>query len=315
MVDLDTFLTTLYVVVDEHDKAQPVVRAGRPGPAPALSRSEVVTLAIFAQWACFASERAFYRFAQRHLRAAFPTLPDRTQYNRELRQAHDLLVGVGQALAQQTLRGTGQACAYEVLDGMGVATRSVHRRGSGWLFGQAGVSHCNRVGWYHGVHLLTVVSPEGVLTGYAIAPAATSEQVGAETLLGVRAAPDARLPEVGHPLAGGLYLADTGFEGKRWQPHWRRDYAARVLTPPKIHQPFPVAWPRPLRRAFSGLRQIVETVHGKLLLVFRLANERPHAMGGLRARLAAMVALHNFCCWLNQQLGQPLLAFADLLEW
>jgi hypothetical protein len=31
--------------------------------------------------------------------------------------------------------------------------------------------------------------------------------------------------------------------------------------------------------------------------------------------LAARVALHNFCMWLNGQLGRPRLAFADLLGW
>jgi hypothetical protein len=25
--------------------------------------------------------------------------------------------------------------------------------------------------------------------------------------------------------------------------------------------------------------------------------------------------LHNFCMWLNEQLGRPRLAFADLLGW
>jgi len=31
--------------------------------------------------------------------------------------------------------------------------------------------------------------------------------------------------------------------------------------------------------------------------------------------LAAKVALHNFCIWLNRQLGRPDLAFADLIDW
>jgi hypothetical protein len=31
--------------------------------------------------------------------------------------------------------------------------------------------------------------------------------------------------------------------------------------------------------------------------------------------LAAKVTLHNFCMWLNGQLGRPWLAFADLIEW
>jgi hypothetical protein len=59
----------------------------------------------------------------------------------------------------------------------------------------------------------------------------------------------------------------------------------------------------------------VETVYEKLHEVFGLRGERPHEMGGLRARLAARVALHNFCIWLNERLGRPRLAFADLLQW
>jgi hypothetical protein len=38
-------------------------------------------------------------------------------------------------------------------------------------------------------------------------------------------------------------------------------------------------------------------------------------MSGLRARLAARVALHNFCILLNDQLDRPRLSFAGLLEW
>ena len=50
------------------------------------------------------------------------------------------------------------------------------------------------------------------------------------------------------------------------------------------------------------------------MLVQRLSGrERPHELSGLRARLAARIALHNFSIWLNEQLGRPRLAFADLL--
>jgi hypothetical protein len=65
----------------------------------------------------------------------------------------------------------------------------------------------------------------------------------------------------------------------------------------------------------ASIRQIVETVYDKLFNTFGLWRERPHELGGLRARLAARVALHNFCMWLNEQLGRPRLAFADLLGW
>ena len=58
-----------------------------------------------------------------------------------------------------------------------------------------------------------------------------------------------------------------------------------------------------------------ELLYDKLFNTFGLWRERPHELEGLRARLAARIALHNFCMWLNKQLGRPLLSFADLLGW
>ena len=57
------------------------------------------------------------------------------------------------------------------------------------------------------------------------------------------------------------------------------------------------------------------TVHDKMLNAFRLDRDRPHDLHGFRARLAATVSLHNFCIWLNLQLGRNRLAFAELLDW
>ena len=85
MVDVDTFLTTLYVLVDDFCMFS-LPPAPHPGPQAALSRSEVVTLALFGQWQGFGSERGFYHYAPRHLRAAFPALPAREQCNRQVRQ-------------------------------------------------------------------------------------------------------------------------------------------------------------------------------------------------------------------------------------
>ena len=70
-----------------------------------------------------------------------------------------------------------------------------------------------------------------------------------------------------------------------------------------------------MRRWIAVIRQIVETVYDKHFNVFGLWREWPHEIGGLRARLAASVALHNFCIWLNDQLGRPRLKFADLMGW
>ena len=70
MIDVDTFLTILYVMVDDFGKTSLPLEP-HPGPQAALSRSEVLTLAMCALWQNFGSERGFDRYAQRHLRAAF----------------------------------------------------------------------------------------------------------------------------------------------------------------------------------------------------------------------------------------------------
>src|SRR5262249_33609138 len=55
-------------------------------------------------------------------------------------------------------------------------------------------------------------------------------------------------------------------------------------------------------------------VHRSGATPFALAHQRPPTLAGIRARLAATVALHTFCCWLNQQLGRPVLALADFMD-
>ena len=157
MVDVDTFLTTLYVMADDFGKTS-LPPEPHPGPQAALSRSEVVTLALFGPWQSFGSERGFYRYAQRHLRAAFPSLPTREQFHRQVRQQYAALVAFVLPLARLL---AAQHCAYEALDSSGVPTREAKRRGAGWLPGLADIGWSNRLGWYEGFHLLLAVNPWG----------------------------------------------------------------------------------------------------------------------------------------------------------
>jgi hypothetical protein len=310
MVDLDTFLTAVYVIVDDIVSALPQPPlVGRP---TALSPSEVVTLALVAQWQHFGGERAFYRYAEAHLRPLFPRLPHRSQYNRCLRRCHDLLVAVAQQVARRLDAFAGQG-AYEVLDSTGVRTRNSKRRGRGWLAGRAATGWCTRLGFFHGFTLLTAVTPLGAITGYGLCLPTTSDQARADTFLAARQQPHPALPEVGSAV-GTVYLADSGFTGRAWWQRWMAAYGVSVITPPLGHETGR-RWPAALRRAHAGWRQIVETVHERLLDTFGLEDERPHALQGLRARLAAKVALHNLCLWLNVQGDRPPLAFAELIEW
>ena len=308
MIDINTFLTTLYVVVDDFCKLR-LPPEPATLPMPSLTRSEVVTLALFGQWNHFPSERAFYRYATHHLRKAFPRLPDRSQLNRLIRHHNDALTAFFLDGVQE-LRA--QDCLYEALDSSAVPTRDAKRRGTGWLPGIADIGWSNRIGWYEGCHLLLSVNPQGVITGFGLASASSHDVRMAETFFAVRQTPHPQLPNVGHTGCG-VYVVDKGFAGRKNRQHWRETYQAEVIAPPQRNSKTP--WSKPWRRWLAGIRQIVETVNEKLHNTFRLQRERPHEWSGLQVRLTAKIALHNFCIWFNQQLGSPNIAFADLIDW
>jgi hypothetical protein len=308
MLDPETFLTELYVLVDDFCKTQPPV--SHPGPSSGLSTSEIVTLAIYGQATHFPSERAFHRHASRRLRPLFPGLPGRDRFNRLLRACGEVLTAF--ALHLGRLLATGDDRAFEVLDGTGLVVRNAKRRGAGWLFGQADIGWCTRLGWYEGLRLLVSVTPTGGITGWGVGPASTNDRVLAETFFAARAVPHPGLPSVGVPTSD-CYVADMGFSGKRCQLRWATEAGAVVISPPQSNSKR--AWPKRLKRWLAAIRQVIEAVNDRLLFACGLDRERPHALDGLQARLAAAIGLHNACCWLNRHLGRGPLQFADLIDW
>jgi hypothetical protein len=308
VLDPETFLTELYVVVDEFCKTQlPADR--HPGRAAGMDRSEVLTLAIASQWARFGSERDFWRYAEARLRPLFPRLPSRPQFNRQVRRHQPALTALALWLAEQLEAATAP---YEVLDGTAVPTRNAKRRGRGWLAGIADIGKCLRRGWIEGLRLLVCTTPVGAVTGWGVGPASTNDRALAETLFAQRASPVPTLASAG-AAATGVYVADSGFAGVACETRWVAEAHAQVVAPPQTGSGR--AWSPAERRQSAGRRQIVETVIGRLEAPFRLERERPRALEGFLARLAAKMALHNVCLWLNRQHGQPLLLVVELFGW
>ena len=234
MVDVDTFLTTLYVMVDDFCQTQPPKK--RPGPEASLCQSEVITLAIFARWSRFASERDFYRYADGHLRGAFPTLPSRPQFNRLVRlytqTIEEIAVKLGKMLEDRVH-------AYQALDSSAMPVRDAKRRGHGWLAGEADIGWSNSIGWYEGFSVLAAIEPSGVITGFCFGSASTADQPLAETFFAVRANPNPRLISVGAAFSG-TYVADKGFEGTENHRRWLECYGAEVVHPPKRNSKKPL---------------------------------------------------------------------------
>src|SRR5205085_11600546 len=96
MRDLATVLTTIFTIVDDAMKGSAVIRQAlrRPGPAPHLSDSEVITLALYQELIGEPREDHFFRLHQASLQTFFPGLNERSRYNRRKRDLWAAILAV-----------------------------------------------------------------------------------------------------------------------------------------------------------------------------------------------------------------------------
>jgi hypothetical protein len=296
MLDLDSFLVSLYVLVDDWWKLEHASRPPKIGRPALLSDSEVITLAILAQWPRFRSERDFWRFAWAHLRPYFPTLLSQSQLNRRIRALEPELRLLQKAFARELAE---PSAVYRVLDTTLVpAMVRVRASRKGLFCGQATFGRsASKTEWVYGFKAALVVDPQGVITAFGLAPAASDERPIGEALV----ASDRY----------GAYLADKGFTGAEWERRWMEVYAALVAAAPKNNSRR--AWSKADRRWASGKRQIIEGVIGQLKDFFGLERHRAKTLGGLLTRLAAKVVAYTCAQRINDSLGRPLRHLADLL--
>jgi hypothetical protein len=295
-MDLDSFLVTLYVLIDDWWTENRSSVPSKPGRPALLSASEVLALAILAQWPRFRSERDFWRFAQAHLRSYFPKLVTQSQLNRRIRALEPELRALQSGLAG-TLADPSEA--YRVMDTTLVpAIVRARARRVGLFAGQASFGRCrSKTEWVYGFKVALVVSLEGVVTAFFLAPAACDERPIGEVLIA----------EDRHDA----YLADKGFSSLAWERHWLERYGALVAATPKENSRR--AWPEEDRRWASGKRQVIEGVIGQLKDLFSLERHRAKTLDGLLARLAAKIAAYTCGQRLNALFGRPLRHLADLL--
>jgi len=296
-MDLDSFLVSLYVLVDDwwRERHPPSV-PNKPGRRALLCESEVLTLAILSQWPRFRSERDFWRFASSHLRPYFPKLCTQGQLNRRIRALQPEL----RLLQGDFAKDLAQPSAvYRVMDTTLVpAMVRVRASRKGLFLGQASFGRsASKTEWVYGFKAALVVDPNGVVTAFGLAPAASDERPIGEALV----AED-------HYDA---YLADKGFTGVEWERRWMEIYGALVAATP--YNDSRRAWSKADRRWASSKRQIIEGVIGQLKDFFYLERHRAKTLGGLLTRLAAKIAAYTCAQRMNDFLGRPLRHLADLL--
>jgi hypothetical protein len=325
---LSTFITTVYVRVDDTYKARFAHRKPvRPGAKPKVSDSEVLTLAILAQHYPRNSERSFLSFVNENWQGYFPRTLSQSSFNRRVRDLSGVLAALVPQLAGLVSKQVERTPVYEAADGTGVPlVRNCRSRtrlfGEGASFGKRGPDH----EWFYGFELFCVVDQHGAISGFMACRADTEERWLAEGEMrwradpglpqpsdeemqailgpshgksGVRTGPQARLwPREGAGINRGcVWVTDQGYAGKEWQEHWWERYRTRLVTGKGLS---PQASTQHRR-----LRMAVERVFGVLFEHFGLAYPKARTLWGAMARISAKIAAFNMTVYINCLLGRP----------
>jgi hypothetical protein len=339
-MDLDTFLTQLYVLIDDWYKEHPEYHwAGERGPQSRLSDSEVITLAVAGQWRVgvpWQSERGLVRWAQQEGRALFPAMVGRSTFNERVRQMWGVFIKVQETFGAYLSSAQDSYVCVDCLPLPAFSNAQALKEAGHWLWesmnGHGGTSSH----FFYGDHLLACVTPSYTVEGWLVGNGNVQDRWLMEAFVSTRAGqPQLQLPAfdrhrgrqhqahqlpVGHigalqavgPGQARPYLADRGFNGQRWIDHWLHAYAATVISPPPANAPH--AWSAADKHWLASKRQVIETVFARLSDVFGIKRLLAHSRWGQYTRIAAKMAAYHLGMFLNLLLGRPPGALATLLS-
>src|SRR5438094_4293054 len=173
MLDKATVLTTIFTIVDDTMKGSAMIQQAleRPGPAPRLSDSEVITLALYQELIGEPREDHFFRLHQSSLRPFFPGLNERSRYNRRKRDLWSVILAV--RLSLQIVLEALQLEETAAIDSAPVPCVGYKRAKQGRDFvGTAAYGVCSSKALkYFGCKLHSVVSLTGVIMGFVVTAA------------------------------------------------------------------------------------------------------------------------------------------------
>lgn len=279
--DLDTLLTALYVLADDH-----VIPPGprRPGHPRRLSDAELVCLAVAQVLLGARSEHHWLRLCYGRLGHLFPYLPKQPGYHKRLKAAAPLICKTMLYLAStcpswedelRLLDATPVPC--------GASRQTVRRSGlSGWANYGYCAAHSR---WYWGLKLYLVTTAEGMPVAWCLADPKIGEREVAQELLGY-----AR--ETGALREGMIVLADKGLAGREMERFAEDQAKVLLVRPDRKGEP---------RRfgSLGGMRQWIESVYDTAKDQLSLERHGGRTPEGVFARIAQRLPALAAAIWHN----------------
>jgi Transposase DDE domain len=300
MLEKATVLTTLFTIVDDTMKGSVMIQDAlkRPGPAPHLSDSEVITLALYQELIGEPREDHFFRLHQNSLRPFFPGLNERSRYNRRKRALWSVILAVRMSL--QLVLDALELEETAAMDSAPVPCVSYKRgKQASDFVGTADYGVCSSKAMkYFGCKLHSVVSLTGLILGFLLTPANCYDNQPVVELL----------DSFSHHLK--RLLGDGAYNDAALQSYLQQHRSLQLLAPAKVNQA-PNRSPS-AQKQLNRLRLICETVNAQLQEQLHLSKHYAKSTWGLLTRIAAKVTAHSVGMVVNTFLGRPALQLAGL---
>lgn len=288
ITDFDDFVTWMYVLIDDiWQQIAPLYQ--RPGPQPACSDSELITMAVVAE--CREWDKETNLIGEWHnYRHLFPIQPERSRFNRRRRN----LMGAINHIRQMTLAvldlAQDKQCVIDSLPLPVVQFHLVPSSTGDWEAHGATFGHCaTKKQTIYGYRLHLLITLGGTILDFELTSADADERDAARDLL-----------EDKRDL---VVIGDKGFISAPLAIDLKERLNIRLLTLPRRNQK--VQLPPEARRLINQVRQIIETVNGQLTEQFQIETNHAHSFWGLCARLYTKLTAHTLCISLNRLLGNP----------
>src|SRR5881398_1102921 len=227
MLDKATVLPTIFTIVDDTMKGSVMIQQvlERPGPAPRLSDSEVITLALYQELIGEPREDHFFRLHQASLLPFFPGLNERSRYNRRKRDLWSVILAV--RISLQIVLDALQFEETAVVDSAPVPCVGYKRsKASSDLAGTADYGVCSSKAMkYFGCKFHSVVSLTGIIMGFLLTPANRYDNQPVVELL----------DSFSHHLT--RLLGDGAYNDAALQSYLAQYRSLELLAPTKVNQP------------------------------------------------------------------------------
>ncbi|MGI8446370.1 MAG: transposase [Streptosporangiaceae bacterium] len=280
MLPTEDLFVYVYVLVDDAIVAGAIVIPSRPGPAPACSDAELVTIALVRHMLGRRSEAGFLAEVAREWAHLFPRLPHQSEANRRTRWLWRAFEQVRAVPAAQLPEDDCQQ-----IDTSAIPVKHTSRVRGPDQWAGPGNDLAARFGrdaahgeWSYGFRLAIKTDlGSRIVRAWSIVPAAVNEREVALDLL--RCGPPPR-----------DLLCDKGFNGLEFAAQLASQGTA-VLIPSAKNQR--AAMPAMLLAVIAQWRNRVETTFAEITDQMELARHGAHISWGLLTRTAATIAAHT----------------------